>query len=182
MRKPVFGGLRLKAACSATETCKCLGCLEVKIIDSLLSRQAIRKALIRLCGWHEQVLSCGTKLKYMQCFLFLPAKVGLQCNNIQHYFVLKSANKKTKKTVCNTTKKKSKSKPFEPRHEKMCLQESPTRQDTNWPAQLQRPARILKFWINKLEVSFCLGSEQQRRWSDCADVQADLRLCCSHMA
>ena len=56
---------------------------------------------------------------------------------------------------------------YEPRHEKMCLRESPTRQDTNWPAQLQRPARILKFWIHKLEVSFCLGSEQQRRWSDC---------------
>ena len=71
---------------------------------------------------------------------------------------------------------------FEPRHEKMCLRESPTRQDTNWPAQLQRPARFLKCWIYKPEVSFCLGSEQQRRWSDCADAQAGLRLCCSHMA
>ena len=39
--------------------------------------------------------------------------------------------------------------PYEPRREKMCLRESPTRQDTNWPAQLQRPARILKFgYIN----------------------------------
>ena len=71
---------------------------------------------------------------------------------------------------------------FEPRHEKMCLREFPPRQDTSWPAQLQRPARILKFQIYKLEVSFCLGREQQRRWSDCADAQADLRLCCSHMA
>ena len=70
---------------------------------------------------------------------------------------------------------------YEPRHEKTYLWESPTRQDTNRPAQLQRPARILKFRIYKLEVSFCLGSEQQRRWSDCADAQADLRLCCSHM-
>ena len=26
------------------------------------------------------------------------------------------------------------------------------------------------------------GSKQQRRWSGCADAQADLRLCCSHMA
>ena len=26
-----------------------------------------------------------------------------------------------------------------------------------------------------------LGSEQQWRWSDCAEAQADLRLCCSHM-
>ena len=38
----------------------------------------------------------------------------------------------------------------EPCHEKMCLRESPTRQDTNWPAQLQTPARILKFRIYKL--------------------------------
>ena len=51
----------------------------------------------------------------------------------------------------------------------MCLWESPNRQDTNWPAQLQRPARILKFRIYKLEVPFCLGSEQQRCWSDCTD-------------
>ena len=72
--------------------------------------------------------------------------------------------------------------PYEPRHENMCLRESPTRQDTNWPAQLQRPARILKFRLYELEVSFCPGSEQQRCWSDCADAQADLRLCCSHMA
>ena len=70
----------------------------------------------------------------------------------------------------------------EPRHEKFCLRESPTRQDTNWPAQLQGPARILKFRIYKLEVSFCLGSKQQRRWSDCTDAQADLHLCCLHMA
>ena len=26
------------------------------------------------------------------------------------------------------------------------------------------------------------GSEQQRRWSDCTDAQADLLLCCSPMA
>ena len=65
---------------------------------------------------------------------------------------------------------------YEPRHDKMCLRESLTRQDINWSAQLQRPARILKFGIYKL------GSEQQRRWSDCADAQADLRLYCLHMA
>ena len=29
---------------------------------------------------------------------------------------------------------------------------------------------------------YLIGSEQQRRWSDRADVQADLRFCCSHMA
>ena len=59
----------------------------------------------------------------------------------------------------------------------MCFRESPTRKDTNWPAQLQRPARILKFRIYKLEVSFCPGSDNKG-----ADQTARLRLCCSHIA
>ena len=29
---------------------------------------------------------------------------------------------------------------YEPRHEKMCLREFPTRSDLNWPAQLQKLA------------------------------------------
>ena len=56
-----------------------------------------------------------------------------------------------------------------------------TRVDLNRPAQLQRLAGFIKLHINKLEILYYLGSEQQRRWSDCADAQADLRLCCSHM-
>ena len=39
----------------------------------------------------------------------------------------------------------------------------------------------LKFWLQELETLHYLGSEQQRRCSDCADAQADLRLCCSNM-
>ena len=35
------------------------------------------------------------------------------------------------------------------------------------PAKL---ARVLKFWIYKLEVLYYPGSEQQRRWSDCSFV------------
>ena len=69
----------------------------------------------------------------------------------------------------------------EPRHEKTCLREFPTRSDSNRPAQPQKLAWGLKFWIQKLETLHYLGSEQQRHWSDCADAQADLRLCCSHM-
>ena len=65
--------------------------------------------------------------------------------------------------------------------DKMCLREFPTRPDSNWPAQLQKLAWGLKFWLQKLETLHYLGSEHQRRWSDCADAQADLRLCCSHM-
>ena len=70
----------------------------------------------------------------------------------------------------------------EPRHEKTCLREFPTRSDSNRPAQLQKLAWGLKFWLLKLETIHYLGSEQQRRRSDCAHAQADLRVCCSHMA
>ena len=33
----------------------------------------------------------------------------------------------------------------EPRHDKICLREFPTRPDPNWPAQPQKLARVLKF-------------------------------------
>ena len=38
--------------------------------------------------------------------------------------------------------------------------------------------RVLKFRLKNLEILYYLSSEQQRRWSACADAQADLRLCC----
>ena len=57
-----------------------------------------------------------------------------------------------------------------------------TRADSNRPAQLQRLDRGLQFWIQKLEILYYLGSEQQRCWTDSADMKADLCLCCSHMA
>ena len=63
----------------------------------------------------------------------------------------------------------------------MCLRESPTRPDINRPAQPQKLARVLKFRLQNLEILYYLSSEQQRRSSDCADAQADLCLCCSHM-
>ena len=69
-----------------------------------------------------------------------------------------------------------------PCHEKTCLQGLATRQDSNQPAQLMRLARALKFWLRQVEVLYYPGSEQQMCWSDCGDVQADLCLCCSHMA
>ena len=36
--------------------------------------------------------------------------------------------------------------------------------------------------IETIEILYYLGSEQQRLWSDSADVQADLRHCYLHMA
>ena len=41
-------------------------------------------------------------------------------------------------------------------------------------------ARVLKFCIQqvKVHVLYYLGSEKQRHWSDCADAQAYLHLCC----
>ena len=54
--------------------------------------------------------------------------------------------------------------------------------DSNWAVQLQKLARVLKVWIWTLEVLNYPGSEEQRHWSHCTDAQADLHLCCSHMA
>ena len=54
----------------------------------------------------------------------------------------------------------------------------PTRPDTNRPVQPQKLARVFKFLLYNLEILYYLSSEQQRRWSDCADAQADLRICC----
>ena len=49
------------------------------------------------------------------------------------------------------------------------------------------PTPLLKFidavkYVYTIEVLYYSGREQQRCWSDCADAQAKLRLCCSHMA
>ena len=66
-------------------------------------------------------------------------------------------------------------------HEKTCHQ-GLWPDKTNWPAQLQKLATVLKFWIKQVKVLYYLGSEQQRCWSDCTDAQADLRLRCLHLA
>ena len=46
---------------------------------------------------------------------------------------------------------------------------------------LRYPYELPHLWRN-METDPYPGSKQQRRWSDCADAQADLCLCCSHMA
>ena len=68
------------------------------------------------------------------------------------------------------------------RHEKTCLRGLRPGRTKNRSAQPQKLDRGLTFRIRKLKVFYYLVSEQQRCWSDCADAQADLRLCCSHMA
>ena len=40
----------------------------------------------------------------------------------------------------------------------------------------------MKLQTYKNEILYYLGSEQQRCWSACTDAEADLCLCCSHMA
>ena len=52
---------------------------------------------------------------------------------------------------------------YEPRLDKMCLWEFPTRQETNRPAQPQKLARVLKFRLWNLEILYYLSGEQQRR-------------------
>ena len=51
----------------------------------------------------------------------------------------------------------------------MWLRESPTRPFTNRPVQPQKLARVLKFWLYDLKILYYLSSEQQKRWSGCAD-------------
>ena len=58
----------------------------------------------------------------------------------------------------------------EPCHDKTYLREFPTRSHSNWPAQPQKLAWGLKFWLQKLETLHYLGSEQQRRRSDWVDA------------
>ena len=55
-----------------------------------------------------------------------------------------------------------------------------TRWDSNRPARLQKIAS-LEFLDIASRGIILSKQRKQRRWSDCADVQADLRLCCSHM-
>ena len=62
---------------------------------------------------------------------------------------------------------------YEPRHEEneTCLRKFPTRPDTSRPAQPQKLAGVLKFRLKNLEILYYLSREQQRRWSDCADLR-----------
>ena len=52
-----------------------------------------------------------------------------------------------------------------------------TRIDSNRPAQSQNLGNGLEFRIYKLEVLYFLGSEKQRRWTDCADAQVHSLIC-----
>ena len=61
----------------------------------------------------------------------------------------------------------------------------PTWSDTNWAVQLQKMARGLKFWIEKVEGAYYLGSKNKgpdqlrgyREANLCGYREADLRLC-----
>ena len=53
------------------------------------------------------------------------------------------------------------SKLFEPRHEKTCLREFPTRPDTNRPARPQKLARVSKFRLYNLGILYYLSSENK---------------------
>ena len=50
---------------------------------------------------------------------------------------------------------------YEPRHDKTCLREFPTRLDTNRPAQPQQLARVLKFRLQNLEILYYLSSDNK---------------------
>ena len=58
-----------------------------------------------------------------------------------------------------TGQNKTRANIIEPRHDKMCLREFPTRPDTNRPAQPQKLARVLKFWA--IEFKYIILSKQR---------------------
>ena len=53
----------------------------------------------------------------------------------------------------------------------------PTWSDTNQAVQLQKMARALKFWIEKVEGLYYLCSENKGADQLCGDREADLHLC-----
>ena len=55
------------------------------------------------------------------------------------------------------------------------------RRGSNQSPQLQGLARKLKLRLWHVWIWYFLKREKQRRWSDCADSQAGLRLCCSQI-
>ena len=71
----------------------------------------------------------------------------------------------------------------EPLHKKTCLWEFATRQDSNWPAQPKRQARVLKFLISKYRYyTIQAANNKDTDQTAQADLpaQAHLRICCSH--
>ena len=68
----------------------------------------------------------------------------------------------------------------EPWHDKICLWEFSAQTTHNPACAATKASKSLEISAI-LEILYYLSSEQRRRWSDCADAQADLRLCCSHM-
>ena len=70
---------------------------------------------------------------------------------------------------------------YEPHHDKTCLRGfRPAKTQTSLLSY--RDKLVLKNWFLQVWVSYYVSSKQQRCWSDCADAQADLHLCCSHTA
>ena len=54
-----------------------------------------------------------------------------------------------------------------------------TKSVSNQSPQLKRLAWKLKFHLQQVYIWYFPKSKTKRRWSDCADAQAGLRLCCS---
>ena len=51
-----------------------------------------------------------------------------------------------------------------------------------WDLIVSVPDHCLTFYFEISDIETKDIIQQQRRWSDSADAQADMRLCCSHMA
>ena len=70
-------------------------------------------------------------------------------------------------------------KSFEPRHEKTCLREFPTRLKPACSAT-ETSMRLEILVTEPIDITLSRQTAPMR-WSDCKDAHADLHLCCSHM-
>ena len=81
----------------------------------------------------------------------------LSCIYIERETVSRSSETAENQSMCHVSIRVL----YEPRHDKMCLREFPTRPDTNRPAQPQQLARVLKFRLQNLEILYYLSSENK---------------------
>ena len=136
-----FHTLCVRTAKALVRLCVCAGLPELSLVAYVIS------TIISWAGSfdkHQQPLlkTITSEHSSLELSLVCPTSLHTSSSNsgvIQWYFLLSESSTTTICFYLLTI--------HEPRHENTCLPEFPTRSDSNWPAQLQKLARGLKFWI-----------------------------------
>ena len=126
------------------------------------SRVAIIKIILLIVNTVPHVLHCCYCFKGKRCSCF---ECLLSCDSLKtviHYHQkpyvpsVTGLHRSRISSILSAISKNS----CEPRHDKTCLWEFPTRPDTNRPAQPQKLARVLKFWLKNLEINVILSKQR----------------------